>query len=54
MSCVCYRKSQSWESVLAAARDNVVYVAAFTAQLESPASVPEHLKFAKDAQDAVR
>jgi hypothetical protein len=49
-----FRKSQTWGSVLAAARDNVMYVAAFTAQLESPASLPEHLKLAKDAQDAVR
>jgi hypothetical protein len=49
-----FRKSQTWGSVLAAARENVMYVAAFTAQLESPASLPEHLKLAKDAQDAVR
>ncbi len=49
-----FRKSQTWASVLEAARDNVVYVAAFTAQLENPATLPEHLKLAKDKQDAIR
>jgi hypothetical protein len=49
-----FRKSQTWASVLEAARDNVIYVAAFTAQLENPATLPEHLKIAKDKQDAIR
>ncbi len=49
-----FRKSQTWASVLEAARDNVIYVAAFTAQLENPATLPEHLKLAKDKQDATR
>jgi hypothetical protein len=49
-----FRKSQTWASVLEAASDNVIYVAAFTAQLENPATLPEHLKLAKDKQDATR
>jgi hypothetical protein len=49
-----FRKSQTWASVLEAARDNLLYVAAFTAQLENPATLPEHLKLAKDKQDTTR
>ena len=48
------REAATWTSVLKAAEDNVVYVKAFMAQLENPATVPDDLQVAKEAQDNMR
>jgi vacuolar protein sorting-associated protein 13D len=48
------RRSQTWELVLQAARDNVVYVEAFTAQLVSPNTMSDELRVVKEAQDSLR
>ena len=48
------RRSQTWGLVLQAARDNVVYVEAFTAQLVSPNTMSDELRVVKEAQDSLR
>ena len=48
------RRSETLDSVLSCARDNVKYVEAFTAQLENPTMVSEEHKTVKESQDTVR
>ena len=44
----------TWPAVLATARDNISYVAAFSAQLENPAMVTEEMKEVRAEQDGRR
>ena len=48
------RKSNTWDSVLSAARNNLSYVKAFMAQLENPTMMTEEDKVIKEAQDSFR
>ena len=48
------RSSHTWGSVLQAARDNLSYVRAFTAQLDNPNTMSDELKVVKEAQDSLR
>ena len=48
------RKSNTLDSVLSAARNNVSYVRAFMAQLENPTMMTEEDKVIKETQDSLR
>ena len=48
------RRACTWDTVITCARDNILYVKAFMAQLENPTTVAEEMQVGKEAQDNSR
>ena len=48
------RRACTWDTVITCARDNILYVKAFMAQLENPTMVTEEMQVVREARDNTR
>jgi hypothetical protein len=48
------RRACPWDTVITSARDNILYVKAFMAQLENPTTVTEEMQLVRQAYEELK